>query len=115
LPSDLGDVPADRLALAVRVGREEQVVGGLGRLADGVDVALVLLDHLVAHREVVVGIDRALLRHQVAHVAVGRQHLEILPEVLVDGLGLGRRLDDEQVLGHFPWRESAAVEWAGKR
>ena len=100
LAQDLGDVPADRLALAVRVGRQEQVVGALGGLGDRVDVLLVLVDDRVRHREAVVGVDRAFLRHQVAHVAVGGEDGEVLAEVLVDRLGLGGRLDDEEVLGH---------------
>ena len=35
---------------------------------------------------------------QVAHVALAGGHLEIGPQVLVDGLGLGRRFDDDQAL-----------------
>ena len=97
---DLGDVPADRLAFAVRVGRKEDGVGRLGGAGDGLDVLLVLLDQLVAHGEVALGVDRAFLRHQVAHVAVGGQDGEVLSEVLVDRLGLGGGLDDKQVLGH---------------
>ena len=100
LLQDLGDVPADRLALAVRVGRQEQGVGALGGLGDRVDVLLVLLDQVVAHGEAVVRVDRAFLRHQVADMAVGGQDGEVLAEVLVDRLGLGGRLDDEEVLGH---------------
>ena len=76
------------------------VVGGLGGLGDRLDVLLVLLDQLVAHGEVVVGVDRAFLRDQVAHVAVRGQDGEVLAEVFVDRLGLGGRFDDEQVLGH---------------
>jgi hypothetical protein len=58
---------------------------------------LVALDHLVLHREVVRRVDRAFLGHQVAHVAVGGQHLEVLAEVLLDGLRLGRRLHDNEI------------------
>jgi len=97
---DLGDVPADRLALAVRVGRQEDVVGALGGLGDGLDVLFVLLDQVVAHGETVVRIDRAFLRDQVAHVPIRGQDGEVLAEVFVDRLGLGGRFDDEQVLGH---------------
>ena len=70
------------------------------RARDGLDVTLVLLEHLVLHGVAVVGIDRAFLRHQVAHVAVGGEHLEVPAEVLLDGLGLGRRLDDDEVGCH---------------
>jgi hypothetical protein len=45
-------------------------------------------------------VDRAFLRLQVAHVTVGGQNLEVLAEVFVDRLGLGRRFDDEQVFCH---------------
>jgi Flp pilus assembly protein CpaB len=93
-------VPADRLALAVRVGGEVEVVGGLGGPGDRIDVLLVLLDRLVAHGEPVVRIHRALLRHQVADMAVAGEDGEVLAEVFVDRLGLGGRFDDEQVLGH---------------
>ena len=100
LLQDLGDVPADRLALAVRVGREVDGVGRLGRLGDRLDVLLVLVDQFVAHREVVVRVDRALLGDQVADMAVRGQDVEVLAQVLVDRLRLRRRFDDEQVLGH---------------
>ena len=100
LAQDLRDVPADRLALAVRVGRQIEVVGALGRLGDGLDMFLVLLDQVVAHREAVFGVDRALLGHQVTDMAVGGEDGVVLAEVLVDRLGLGGRLDDHEVLGH---------------
>src|SRR5690606_28469867 len=44
--------------------------------------------------------DRTLLGNQVAHVPIRGQDGEVLAEVFVDRLGLGRRFDDEQVLGH---------------
>ncbi len=83
-------MPADRLAFAIQVGRQIDVIGQLGRLGDRVDVLLVALDDLVGHGETVFGIDRALLRLQVAHVTVGGEDLEVLAEVFVDRLGLGR-------------------------
>ncbi len=83
-----------------KVGRQIERVG-LGRgLGDRIDMLFVLFDDLVVHREVVVGVDRAFLGHEIAHVAVGRQHVEVLAEVLVDRLRLGWRFDDEQILGH---------------
>ena len=101
LAQDLGDVPADRLALAVRVGRQEQRASArFRRLGDRLDMLLVLLDQVVAHGEAVGRVDRAFLRHQVADMAVGGQDGEVLAEVLVDRLGLGGRFDDQEVLGH---------------
>ena len=70
-------MPGDRLAFAIRVGREQDLVGVLGRSGDGVDVLLVALDQRVAHAEVVVGIDRAFLGFEVANVAVGGEDLEV--------------------------------------
>jgi hypothetical protein len=58
-------------------------------------VLLIALHHLIFHGEVVLGIDGPFLRHEIAHVAIGGQHLEILAEVLLDGLRLGRRLHDD--------------------
>ena len=97
---DLADVPGNGLALAIQIGGEIDGVGHPGRFLDGVDVFLVALDHVVLHGEAVLGIDRALLGHQVTDMTVGGQDREVLAEVLVDRLGLGGRLDDEQVLGH---------------
>ncbi len=93
-------MPADRLALAVRVGRQKDVVGALGSTRDGFDMLLVLLDQVVTHRKAVVRIDRAFLGDQVAHVPIRGQDGEVLAEVFIDRLGLGGRFDDEQVLGH---------------
>ena len=94
---ELVQMPGDGLALAVGVGREEQRLGLLQRARDGVDVLLVALDHLVLHREVVLRVDRAFLRHEIAHVAVRGEHLEVLAEVFLDGLRLGRRFHDNEV------------------
>ena len=52
---------------------------------------------LPVHGEVLVGPHRAVLRRQVAHMAVAGQHLVAAAEILVDGLGLGRRFDDDDV------------------
>jgi hypothetical protein len=97
LAQDLREVPGNRLALAVRVGREVEGVRLLHRALDGVDLRLALVDELVLHLEIALGVDRAFLLDEVAHVAVGGEHLEVRAEVLLDGLGLGRRLDDDEV------------------
>jgi hypothetical protein len=103
LLQDLVQVPRDRLALAVRVGREVQRLGLARRALDRVDVPVLvlLLDDVVLHREVARRVDRAFLRDEVPHVAVRREHLEILAEVLLDRLRLRGRLDDDQVAAHY--------------
>ena len=100
LAQDLRKVPGDRLALAIRVGREVERAGFLHRALDRVDLGLVLFDQLVLHLEVAVRADRAFLLDEVAHVAVGGQHLEVGTEVFLDGLRLGRRLDDDEICAH---------------
>ncbi len=117
-------MPGNGLAFAVKVGRQIERVGLLDRLDDGVDVLLVLFDQVVVHREIVIGIDGAFLRHQITHVTVRREDLEILAEVFVDRLGLGGRFDDKQVLGHgavlgagVGWRRAggqSAIDFRGK-
>ena len=94
---DLEDVPGDRLALAIGVGREDDPVGVLHRLGDvgqplgrfGIDVP--------EHGEIGVGIDRAVLGRQIADMAIGRIDLVALAEIFVDRLGLRRRFDDDDI------------------
>jgi hypothetical protein len=93
-------MPGDGFTFAVKVSRQKDRIGLARGRDDLVDMLLVALDDVVAHGEVVVGIDRAFFGHQVAHVTVGGQDLEIRAQVLVDGGRLGRRLDDEKILGH---------------
>src|SRR5690606_39546336 len=57
-------------------------------------------DFLVLHREVRVRVDGALLGHQVADVTVGCEHLEVAAEIFLDGLGLGGRFNDDEILAH---------------
>ncbi len=92
---NLLDVPADGLALAIRVGGEDQVVGALQGLGDGLDLLLGPRVGLPEHREIVLGIHRAVLRRQVADVPVAGEDVIVVPQVLVDRLGLGRGLDDD--------------------
>jgi hypothetical protein len=56
---------------------------------------------LISHGKMARGIHRTFFGHQVAHVAVRRQDLEILTEVLLDRLGFRWRFDDYEVLAHF--------------
>ncbi|MNS99193.1 hypothetical protein D3C72_1335900 [compost metagenome] len=93
-------MPADRFTLAIRIGRQQDVVGALCGLGDRIDMLFVLLDHVVMHGEPVVRVNRAFLRDQVTHVPIRGQDRVVLAEVFVDRLGFGRRFNDEQVLGH---------------
>ena len=93
----LVQMPGDGLALAVRVGREIQRFRLLQRSRYGIDMLLIAFDDLILHGEMTLRIDGALFRHQIPHVTVGGEHLEVLAEVLLDGLRLGRRLHDNEI------------------
>jgi hypothetical protein len=105
----LGEVPADGLPLAVGVGGQ---VDGLRLLGGGAqvveDLALGGQDR-VLDGESPLGVDAAddvggVLRPlgvfgQVPDMAHGGHDPEVAAQVLVDGLRLGGRLDDDEVLG----------------
>src|SRR5262249_539256 len=93
----LQDVPGDRLALAVRVGGEDELVGALDRLGDVAEALLRLAVDLPDHLEVALGVDRAVLGGQVAPMAERGQHLIAPAEVFIGGCGLGGGLDDDDV------------------
>ena len=78
-------MPGDGLAFTIRVSGEIQCIGLLHRLDDGIHVALVLLDQVVLHGEVIIGIDCALFRNQVTNMAIGSKRTEVLAEVLGHG------------------------------
>ncbi len=56
-PNLLGDVPGDRLALAVRIGRQQDLARLLGRGLDIRDHLLLSLDDHVVGLEVVLDVD----------------------------------------------------------
>ena len=93
----LADMPGDGLALAVRVGGEDQLVSGFESLGDGLDPLLGLALDFPAHGEVFLGLDRAVLGRQVADMAEARQDRVVRTEVFIDGLRLGGRFDDDDV------------------
>jgi len=85
---------------AVGVGRQVDVLLVLGGLLDVLEHLRLALDDVVLGREVVLEVDPELRLGQVHHVADGGLHLVVPPEVLAERLGFGRRLDDDEVLGH---------------
>ncbi len=92
----LFEVPRDRLAFAIGVGREDQALRALEAPPDLAE-SVALVAHLPLHREVLGGIDRAVLLDEIAHVPVARQHLVAAAEVLIDRLRFRRRFDDDDV------------------
>ena len=107
----LEHMPGDRLAFAIRVGRQNQPVGALDRLGDVVEALLRLGIDLPQHVEIVVRIDRSVLGGEVAHVAEGGQHFVAGPQIFVDRLGLCGRLDNDDV-HEIPGN---SVQWGGGR
>jgi hypothetical protein len=96
----LEQVPRDRLPFAIRIGGEIHGVGHAGRLLQVGERLLLPLQHLVRRPIVVVAVHAEALARQIAHVAVGGEDLEVLPEEFLDCPGLGRRFDDDEGLGH---------------
>ena len=92
-------MPGDRLALAIRVGGEDQPLGVLERRGDVGDPLGRPAVDLPGHGEILVGPHRAVLGRQVADMAVGGKNREVLAEIFVDGFRLGRRFDDDDIHG----------------
>ena len=94
---DLQHVPGDGLALAIRVGGENQAVSALEGLGNVVEPAGRLGVDLPDHLEIGVGIDGAVLRGQVADMAKRGQNLVGRAQILVDRLGFRRRLHNDDI------------------
>ncbi|MFK4589746.1 hypothetical protein ABIF55_005160 [Bradyrhizobium diazoefficiens] len=93
----LQHVPGDGLALAIRVGGENQAVGVLQRLGDIVEPAGRLGVDLPDHLEIGVRIDGTVLRREVADMAERGQNLIGRAQILVDRLGFRRRLHNDDI------------------
>ena len=90
-------LPGDRLAFPVGVGRQHQGLGALQRLRHRRERPGGALAGLGDHREAVLGLHRARLRRQVAHVAPGRDHPVFPAEIAADCPRLDRRFDDHHM------------------
>ena len=75
LPQHLEHVPGDRLALAVRVGGEDELVGVLDRLGDVAQPLGGLGVDLPDHAEIRLRVDRAVLGGQIPHMAERGENL----------------------------------------
>ena len=91
-------MPGNRLAFAIRVGRQNNRVGVLDRFCDvGKALASLGVD-LPLHLKIVLDVHRAVLGGQVAHMAERGENLVIPAKIFVDRLGLGRRFDDDDCI-----------------
>ena len=93
---DLGQMPGDRLSLAVQVCRQVERVGGLGGGLERCDHFFSSGHHLVGRLEIVFDIDIDAFAGQVADVPHRGLDLKAGAKVLIDRLGLGRRFDNYQ-------------------
>jgi hypothetical protein len=93
----LEHVPGDGLALAIGVGGQDQLACPLHRPGDVVEALLGLVIDLPEHAEILLRIDRAVLGREVPHMAEGGQYLVAGAKVFVDGLGLGRGLNNHDI------------------
>ena len=90
-------MPADRLPLAIRIGRQDHTVRPLRRLANGGELLGTVRRNLPRHGEILGGVHRAVAGRQIAHMAKAGQHLIVAAEIFVDGLRLGRRFNDNEL------------------
>ena len=90
-------MPGDRLALAIRVGGQDDAAPVLlDRRSQLVDRLPAALDHLVVRLEARVHVHGELLTWQVADVAHRGEDVETVTQKPLQSLRLGRRLDDDQ-------------------
>src|SRR5208283_5391656 len=96
----IGDMPGDRLAFAVGVAGEIDVLLALGGALDLADYLLFALDYDVVGSETVLDIHTQLAFGQVHHMADRRHDLVIATEVTLDGFRLCGRFDDYEIFCH---------------
>ena len=99
------DMPGDRLAFAVRVGRKEQAIGAPHRLDNRFHVLFGFAVDLPGHREVRIRLDGTVLCRQIAHMAVARDDFVVVTEIFIDGFRFCRQFDDDDF--HQPFRSEA--------
>ena len=99
-PDGVGDVPGDRLALPVGVGREEDGRRRPRGIQDVPEDLLPLLDDDVRGGEPVLDVDAETAFREVLDVPHGGKDLEPLPKDLLYRLRLRGRLDDDQRTCH---------------
>ncbi len=92
----IGDVPSDRFALTVRVGREIDRAGRLGRLLQLGKGFRLSFNGDVLGLEPMLDVHAKLARGEVADVPDRCPDIVTGPEIFPDRLGLGRRLDHDQ-------------------
>ena len=91
---EMGQMPADGLALTVRVSGKEDLVGLFGLALQFLDELFLALDVDILRGVVVVHIDAQLAGGQIADVAHAGGDFVAIAQIFPNGLRLGRRLHD---------------------
>ena len=91
-----GEMLADRLALAIRVGREIDGLGGFGGSAKFPDYLFLGRYDAIVRGEIIIDIDPQLVFGQVFDVSDGSLDVETLAKIFPDGLGFRGRFDNNQ-------------------
>ena len=96
----IGDMPCDRLAFAIGVAGEVDVVLALGGGLDLAEDLLFALDYDEIGREIVLDIDPELALGQVHDMADRGHDLVVATEVTLDGFRLCGRFNDYEIFCH---------------
>ena len=100
-PERLRQVPRDRLAFTIGVGREQRGLRLPGSRPELADLLLLALDHLVLGREAGIDVDADLRLGQVANMAHRGEDRVLGAEEPGERPRLAGRLDDDQAVGHL--------------
>src|SRR3546814_20484444 len=108
-------MPADRLALAVGISREDQAVGLPGLVGGRLELLRLVAIGLPFPGEALVGIDRPALGRQVAALAVRGQGPISPAQIFFRGFALGPQFERVQLLlgSNCPSFVYAEVGWGG--
>ncbi len=97
LPQHFQHMPGNGFPFAIRVGCENEAVAVLQCLYNIRQALGGIAVHFPGHCKIFVRAHRAILGWQVPHMAKGGQNLIVRAQIFVDGFGLGRRFDDDDV------------------
>ena len=93
---DIGQMPGDCLSFAVGIGGQIYLVGMFCVLFQRLDQIPFAADIDVLGGKIMLDVDAELAFGQIAQMSHGGAHHILLAKIFLDGLGLGRRLDDNQ-------------------
>ena len=90
-----GDMPGDRFTFAIRIGGQIDILFALGGFFQIVDDFFLAENDREVGREIFFDIDAELALGQIDQMAHRRFNLKIPAQIFLQGLGLGRRFDDD--------------------